>query len=220
LTAVKPFFFAMLITHFMRLFFQWLYHPLAFAYDLVAATVSFGSWNDWVRNVLPFVEGTRVLELGHGPGHLQKNLRDRGLFSVGLDESAQMGRLAKARQLNSGYTQINLTRGLSQALPFPDGSFDTVLSTFPSEYIFDPRTFSEARRVLHNGGRLVVLPVGWPRNFLLRWLFRVTGQAPSVALDVLQPKIRLPFVEAGFDVELQTIEVQSGILLIVIATKK
>lgn len=209
----------MLFTRFLRFFFQWLYHPLAFTYDLVAATVSFGRWNDWVREVLPHVRGTRVLEVGHGPGHLQQSLLDLGLTPVGLDESAQMGRLAKARLLESGYAKINLVRGVTQSLPFPNGYFDTVLSTFPSEYIFDPQTLSEVWRVLDNGGRLVVLPAAWPRNPLLGWLFRVTGQSPAEALEIIQESLKNPFIETGFNVEIQTLDEQSGLLLIVIATK-
>ena len=209
----------MLFTRFLRFFFQWLYHPLAFTYDLVAATVSFGRWNDWVREVLPHVRGTRVLEVGHGPGHLQQSLLDLGLIPVGLDESAQMGRLAKARLLKSDYAKINLVRGVTQSLPFPNGYFDTVLSTFPSEYIFDPQTLSEVWRVLDNGGRLVVLPAAWPRNPLLGWLFRVTGQSPAEALEIIQESLKNPFTETGFNVEIQTLDEQSGLLLIVIATK-
>src|SRR5688572_31722362 len=98
----------MLIRRFMRVFFRLLYHPFAFTYDLVAAAVSFGHWRDWVMSVLPFIQGTRVLELGHGPGHLQHALLNRGLFTVGLDESAQMGLLAR-RRLG---TVFKLTRGL------------------------------------------------------------------------------------------------------------
>src|SRR5512132_3245594 len=78
----------------LRFFFYLLYHPFAFAYDLVATTVSLGRWKDWVLSVIPFIEGTRILEIGHGPGHLQRNLLSRDLFAVGVDESAQMGRLA------------------------------------------------------------------------------------------------------------------------------
>ena len=59
-----------LIQRFMRFFFHLLYHPFAFTYDLVAATVSFGDWKNWVYSILPFINGTRILELGHGPGHL------------------------------------------------------------------------------------------------------------------------------------------------------
>jgi ubiquinone/menaquinone biosynthesis C-methylase UbiE len=208
----------MLIPRLMRQFFRWLYHPLAFAYDFVAAAVSLGHWNEWGRiGVLPLLHGTRVLELGHGPGYLQKSLRQRDLRSVGLDESPQMGGLAARRLRRSGHAEVNLVRGLAQSLPFPASSFDTLVSTFPSDYIFDPRTLAEARRVLVTGGKLVVLPAAWPHNPLLGWLFRVTGESPTRVFEILESKIRKPFAEAGFEAEMQILEVESGGLLIVTA---
>lgn len=213
-----------LLARLLRIFFHLLYHPLAWTYDLVAWIVSFGRWKDWVRSVIPFLEGTRILELGHGPGHLQRFLLDLGLLPFGLDESPQMGRLAHARLSQSGYTQTRLTRGLAQALPYASGSFDALVSTFPSEYIFDPRTLLEARRVLKNGGRLIVLSVAWitGQNALdrfLSWLFEVTGQAPSDALEVVEKRLAQPFENAGFQVEIRRVEVRSSLLLFVVARK-
>lgn len=208
----------------LRIFFHLLYHPFARTYDLVAWVVSFGRWKDWVQSVVPFLEGTRILELGHGPGHLQRILLDLGLLPFGLDESPQMGRLAHLHLYKSGYTQTRLARGLAQALPFASGSFDALVSTFPSEYIFDPRTLLEARRTLKNGGRLIVLPVAWitGQNALdrsLSWLFRVTGQAPSDALEVVEKRLAQPFKNAGFQVEIRRVEARSSLLLFVVARK-
>jgi ubiquinone/menaquinone biosynthesis C-methylase UbiE len=208
----------------LRIFFHLLYHPFAWAYDLVAWVVSFGRWKDWVRSVTPFLEGTRILELGHGPGHLQRILLDLGLLPFGLDESPQMSRLARIHLHKSGYTQTRLARGRSQALPYASRSFDTLVSTFPSEYIFDPRTLLEARRMLRNGGRLIVLPVAWitGKNALdrfLSWLFQVTGQAPSDALVVVEKRLAQPFENAGFQVEIRRVEARSSLLLLILARK-
>ena len=186
-------------------------------------------------SVVPFIEGNRILEMGHGPGHLQRILltirhslgQDRNLIAVGLDESAQMGRLAK-RNLTSfsrsndphiAYTQINLARGIAQQLPFPDEAFDTIVATFPSEYITDPRTLTEVKRCLSNGGRLIVLPAALPKNPVLDWLFKVTHQSPTEAVDVVKTRFREPFVEAGFTTEIKTLDVKSGLLFIVLANK-
>jgi ubiquinone/menaquinone biosynthesis C-methylase UbiE len=205
-----------LLRRFMRVFFNLLYHPFAFTYDLVAATVSFGQWKNWVFSVLPFIEGTRILELGHGPGHLQRTLLDRGLVAVAMDESAPMGTLAKRRL---GDTQ-RLTRALAQKIPFASESFDSVISTFPSEYIFDMQTLSEAHRVLRSGGRLIVLLAAWPKNPLLGLLFKVTGQSPSEAYESIKLKTKEYLIRTKFNkLEVQIIEVKSGNLLVVIATK-
>ena len=165
--------------------FRLLYHELAWAYDGVAWGVSLGQWQTWVRTALPHVEGEQVLELGHGPGHLLVALAEHGFHPVGLDPSPQMGRLA-ARRLARAGRQVPLVRGLAQALPFPDQSFDSVVATFPTPYIVAPETLNQVGRVLRPGGRLVVVTGArlHGRGWLVRWiewLYAVTGQRDSPA---------------------------------------
>lgn len=210
LTSVNPLFFMKTA---LRLFFQSLYHQFAFAYDLVAAAVSFGHWKNWIMEAVPFIEGSRTLEIGHGPGHLQRSLLSRGLDSVAIDESSSMGRLAK-RNTDSA---ARLARGLAQHLPFADESFDTVIATFPAEYITDPLTLSEVKRCLSDGGRFIVLPVAMPKNRFLSWLFKVTGQAPSDALKEVQGKLEEPFIKSDFDVETHVLDRKSGTLILIVA---
>lgn len=200
---------------FLRFFFRLLYHQLAFVYDLVAASVSFNRWKDWVMSVIPFIEGHRILEIGHGPGHLQRVLLGRQWVTVGIDESAQMGYLAKRNTDGSA----RLTRGLAQHLPFPNESFDTIVSTFPADYINDTLTLAEVKRCLLNGGRFIVLPVAWPKNPILDWLFRVTGESPSEAIELVKSKFKEPLVQAGFETEVRMLDVKSSLLLIVVAKK-
>lgn len=156
-----------------------------------------------------------MLELGHGPGHLQKELLDRGRSVIGLDESVQMGRMTHRRIGPSS----KLIRGLAQSLPFADESFDSVLATFPSEYIFDPPTLKEVRRCLRKGGPLIVLPFAWPKSRALAWLYRITGEVPADGIATLSERIRKPFSEAGFHTKIQMVEVKSSSLMIVIAER-
>jgi ubiquinone/menaquinone biosynthesis C-methylase UbiE len=208
-----------LIARLLEFFFHHLYHGLAFSYDLVAVIVSFGQWNEWTKTVIPYLRGTRLLELGHGPGHLQRLFLDLGLVAVGLDESSQMSRLAHRRLLQSGYAHPNLARGLGQSLPFAAESFDSIVATFPAPYIAEARTLSEAHRVLRNGGRLIVLPAAWPKNRLLQWLYRVTGESPAEGVEILKEKSASLLSRAGFKVEVQVMEVKSASLLMIVAEK-
>ncbi len=200
----------------MRVFFHLLYHHFAFTYDLVAAFVSFGQWKNWVFEILPHIKGTRILELGHGPGHLQRELTSRGWIAFGLDESRQMGRLA-AKRLDGKH---HLARGLAQRLPFANESFDCVVATFPTEYIFNPQTLTSIKRALRPNGRLVVLPVTFPQNGFLKWLYKVTGESPAALDELLQERLRQPFINAGFTTEMKAIEVKSGKLLFILAKKQ
>jgi len=204
----------------LRFFFKLLYHQFAFAYDFVAATVSVGQWKNWTSSVIPFMEGSRILEIGHGPGHLQRLLLSRGLIAVAIDESAPMSRLA---QRNTD-RKARLIRALAQGLPFADNSFDTVVSTFPAGYIFEQQTLSEVKRCLADAGKFIVLPVALQkgRKFLERvmsLLFRVTRQSPVDPLEVVREQLTAPFVEAGFQVEVQELQVKSSLLLVIIARR-
>ena len=213
----------------LRLFFHLLYHQLAFTYDLVAATVSMGKWKNWVLSVAPFVEGNRILEIGHGPGHLQRALLKRNLLSVGIDESAEMGRLAKRNWASflhwrvkennhprTAHKQLNLTRGVAQFLPFENASFDTIVATFPTAYIRDPQTLAEVKRCLSPGGRLIVLSEVLPKNRFSDWLFKVTNQRSTESLEIIQANLKAPYINEGFNTEIQTLDVKSALLLIVL----
>ncbi len=156
--------------------FHHFYHEFAWTYDTVAWLVSAGRWIEWGRAALPRLHG-RILELGCGPGHLQLALAAQPGV-VGLDASPQMGRLAARRLRRAGY-QPRLTRALAQKLPFADAAFDTVVATFPSEYILDPHTQAEIRRVLASGGRLVLIPLArlnpGPLAQLVALAYRLVG---------------------------------------------
>ncbi|MDX1662243.1 MAG: class I SAM-dependent methyltransferase [Candidatus Promineifilaceae bacterium] len=160
--------------------FYLLYNEMAWSYDLVSWVVSLGEWRAWQRAALPFVAGERVLEIAHGPGHMLLALARSGYHVVGLDLSPHMGRQARRRLSRAGFS-LRLVRGTAQALPFAGGSFDTVVSTFPTAFILEPATIAAVYRVLQPGGRLVVVPEGHltgqgPLQRLINWLYVITGQ--------------------------------------------
>jgi ubiquinone/menaquinone biosynthesis C-methylase UbiE len=140
-----------------------------------ASTVPFaGQWRNWQRQVLPRLQGHDVLELGCGLGDLLADLLATGYACQAVEHSPQMVRAARAtlkrRRLGSP-GQVH--QGSAQHLPFSTDSFDCVVSTFPSEYIYDLATIAEVERVLRPGGRLIViegaslLPIGFFQPVLL-----------------------------------------------------
>jgi ubiquinone/menaquinone biosynthesis C-methylase UbiE len=122
------------------------------------------------------------------------------------------------------YTKSNLTRGLAQFLPYPEESFETVVATFPAEYIFQSVTLEEAYRVLVPGGRLVILPGAsilgrGLMDRLMAFIFHLTGQTSPNLSEVLHEKTRDPFAQAKFHVEFHELEIRSSRVFILVATK-
>lgn len=216
----------------LRRFFYLLYNPFAWSYDLVAAIVSVGKWQDWVLAIQTYLTGPKLLELGHGPGHLQRALLEKHINSsrptpqesqiVGLDASTQMSRLARKR-LERLHLPFQLVQSRSQAIPFPAGFFDHVIATFPSEFIFHQDTINEVARVLKPMGSAVIMPQAHitGRKGLQRlaaWLFRVTGQVHEVD-KMWRTMIQQPFQQAGLETKIEEIILPGSQIQVIIARK-
>ena len=209
-----------IITAVLKIFFQLLYHQFAWLYDAVASLVSLGRWKDWILAALPFIRGPRILEIGHGPGHLQVALATRGWNPTGLDASPQMGRLAFHQMEMHGYDP-GLVNGYAKIIPFANQVFDTVLATFPTEYIFEPAALSEVIRILKPDGILLVLPAAVinpirPLDRFFAWLFRITRQAPGRLDSAYIDSVSQPFKHAGFEIETRTIATHNSQVLLLI----
>lgn len=172
----------------VRRAFHHFYREFAWTYDGVAWAVSAGLWRRWALSAIPELHG-RVLELGFGTGHVQIALAARSA-SVGLDASPQMVARAAARLRRHGHIP-RLVNAMAQQLPFPAAAFDTLLATFPAEYILSPATHAELRRVLAPGGRLVIIPFAQLNpNFYTRLVdlaYRLTLQTPVQRDDAAEP---------------------------------
>ena len=105
-----------------------------------------------------FGEGQRVLELGVGTGRLSTPLAVSGHAVTGVDASLLM--LERFRGVEAPLISQPVGADMS-VLPFADDSFDTVLvatnTLFNLNESGDQQAcFSECRRVLRLGGRLIV----------------------------------------------------------------
>ncbi|MGQ9568529.1 MAG: class I SAM-dependent methyltransferase [Anaerolineae bacterium] len=163
-----------------------LYGRWAWAYGAVSWLVSLGHWAEWRRQALPHLRG-RVLEVGFGPGDLLVEMALRGVEVVGVDPSPAMHRIA-ARKLGRRGLAVPRVQAVAQAMPFSDASFDTVVTTFPSEYMADPATWREVARLLRassGGGRWVVVGacVEYRHPLLARLVGLLFGRPPGQALN-------------------------------------
>jgi ubiquinone/menaquinone biosynthesis C-methylase UbiE len=218
-------------SHLLRISFHLLYHQLAPLYDAISWIVSFGQWRVWQTAVLPFIDGEDVLELGHGPGHMLVRLRQQGYRVSGADVSPQMSKLAR-RRIRSAGIQAAIVQAPAQRLPFAAASYDTVLATFPTEYIAEVETLREVHRVLRETGRLLILPQARLTGDalpvrLLEGLYRITGQRviPQSADD---PAADSPFIttargrfqECGFEVHMEQVDLPGSEVIILILSKQ
>jgi ubiquinone/menaquinone biosynthesis C-methylase UbiE len=97
-----------------------------------------------------------VLDVGCGAGAVLRQLARRATSLVGMDNSAVMRQLARARLWGNGHCSIR--DGDMHALPFDPGSFDlVVLDELLARSATPAKALEEARRVLRRSGRLLVI---------------------------------------------------------------
>src|SRR5690348_10474630 len=124
-----------------------------------ASTIPFaGQWRVWQRLVLPRLRGQDVLEVGCGIGDLLLDMAQAGYRCQAIDRSPQMVSATRAKLARQGLSdQVEVIQGEVQHLPFGDAMFDSVVSTFPTDYVGDPAALRGIARVLRPGGRLIVV---------------------------------------------------------------
>ncbi|MER6591382.1 methyltransferase domain-containing protein [Micromonospora purpureochromogenes] len=119
----------------------------------------------------------RILEVAIGTGrNLPHYPADTAI--TGIELSPAMLAIARQRAADLG-REVDLREGDAEHLPFPDGSFDTVVCALSLCTIPDPATaINEMARVLVPGGRLLLLDhIGstWPPVYAAQWLLeRIT----------------------------------------------
>lgn len=139
-------------------------------YDLLAFVFTQGrerQLRDRMIQLARLATGDTALDIGCGTGTLaiaaKKRVGSAGAV-FGIDASPAM--VARAmRKSAKADIDVTFTNAVVEALPFPDGRFDVVLSTLMLHHL--PRharrqCTAEIRRVLKPGGRLLIVDFGRP----------------------------------------------------------
>jgi SAM-dependent methyltransferase len=148
---------------------------------------------------------SRILEIGSGRGTLLHELLKRGFEAVGVETSED--RVAEARDRFQDLP-IRVTSGTG--LPFPDGTFDLVLSFDVFEHIADSDAHvREVRRVLKPAGwYLFQTPNKWSNTIFetIRWRSFTGWRADHCALHNAR-ELERRFRRLGFSIEFADVPV-------------
>jgi len=100
-----------------------------------------------------------LLEVGCGGGAFLEEALASGCRAAAIDHSAEMVALAREKNAQAvAEGRLEVIEADAQRLPFPDDMFTCATMTGVLGFLPDPvATFAEIRRVLADGGRLVVL---------------------------------------------------------------
>ena len=138
-------------------------------YDWATWFLSFGS-GDWYRREAlkraGLAPGMKLLDLASGTGVVA-----RAAIEVTKDPRAILGMDASYGMLRSGRTSNRKVQTPAERLPLRDASFDRISIGFALRHFADLSVvFSECRRVLRPGGKLLVLEITAPESRVARAL--------------------------------------------------
>jgi ubiquinone/menaquinone biosynthesis C-methylase UbiE len=126
-------------------------------YDLLAKALGADAARRLLVEQAACNAGDRVLEIGCGTGSLLLAVKkvQPGADVTGLDPDPAALAISKHKAEKAGVS-LQLDQGFADELPYPDASFDRVLSSFMYHHLsreVKEKTLREVRRVLRPGGR-------------------------------------------------------------------
>lgn len=179
------------------------------AYDRIWAKIT-ARVVDPLLDAAKVANGTRVLDVGTGPGGVAARAAVRGATVVGIDQAPGMLTLARAK-----HPSIDFQQASAEELPFGDGRFDAVLASFVLLHVArQDQALAEVARVLTGGGRVALTlwsPESAVHAVFLQSMAKVGVQLPAnvpAGPPILRPddEVVAMVERAGFtDVRLEAV---------------
>lgn len=175
------------------------YDRIAGVYDLTFKLNGYGRSLDqyFANNPLPVTRGARILDAGCGTGLLTLALLRAVTFPVritALDLSATSVVAARKTvdQSRGRKQDVCFTQGNVLSLPFPDNSFDLVVTSGALEYVPLEDGLNELARVIAPDGHLLHLPCRpTPISTFLEVLFRFKSHEPHAVMQNTERHFRV-----------------------------
>jgi ubiquinone/menaquinone biosynthesis C-methylase UbiE len=147
-------------------------HPVfAALYDPIGASMERRWMGARRRRLLAGARGA-VLEIGGGTGANLVHYRDVDRVTIAEPDPFMRSRIGP--KLQDSRVPVDVSSAGAEALPFPDGSFDTVVSTLVLCTVPDQEAvLEEIRRVLRSGGRLLFIEHVRAAGSMARWQDRL-----------------------------------------------
>ncbi|HEX9018237.1 MAG TPA: ubiquinone/menaquinone biosynthesis methyltransferase [Anaerolineaceae bacterium] len=148
---------------------QAMFKTIAPHYDLMNRLMTGGqdvAWRKQVIRLARIPSGGRVLDLGTGTGDLSREALRQSPGCRPISADFTLGMMQAGKRLPGPVLAWSCADALN--LPFPDQTFDAVVSGFLLRNVVDlPRAIQEQYRVLKPGGRMVALDTTQPRRSIL-----------------------------------------------------
>ena len=169
------------------------YSRFAGGYDWLVKIFPF--WRNWIKAAIPWINGPRVLEVSFGTGFLLTQYADQ-FTTYGIDYNQNLALVARSNLRKYGM-EANLQVANVEAIPYADGSFDTIVNTMAfTAYPDGKLALVEILRVLKPGGRLVMVDVNYPGNG--NWAGKLLTKGWKAGGDIIRDMPAL-FAEFGLE---------------------
>jgi len=167
-----------------RLFADWLYAFMReYCFRDDTDRIDAALWPDGAP-----APGTRVLDIGCGPGTYTRRLAERhaGLSAIGVDRSQRQLTRARHHARRSGVDNCRFLLGDALRLPIADSTVDAAVASRLLMVLDDPeRALAEIFRVLRPGGRCFIAePRPGLRTTLPTMAMRLVEGAPGSMFDL------------------------------------